>query len=115
MEADSKVIPFVPRTVKKIVTNIEILEPQPIEETENLKPLEYSTMTGFQVISAKDFIQSHPDAARAMFNSARDQYNMAIEAMGFLEQAFEEESHTAEIIDARDPEMWKNKTKNKED
>ncbi len=120
MESESNVIPFVLRAARQ-------------------------TVDGYQVISPKELIQSHPGAARALFDSAKESYHMAMQTLGFLEDALKEitgptscanddpkaasfydvedinllnnywadfsESHTAEIIDAKDPEVWKSKNK----
>lgn len=102
MDSESKVIPF-PK-----------IELKNLEFTENLDPLEYSSIPGFQRFSPQEIVKNNPEIARAFFESAQEQYNIAIQNMGFLEELLENQYHTAEIIDAKDPAIWKNKANNKE-
>lgn len=127
MDSESNVIPFVLRTDRQIA------------DPSKLVP----ELIGYEVISPKELIHSHPGAAMALFDSARESYHMAMQTLGFLEEGFKEysastvcanedskadgsygaedinkyftdfsEPHTAEIIDAKDPAIWKNKTNN---
>ena len=57
------------------------------------------SLVEYKILSPEEFLKIHPEIA---------------EAMGCLDQDIDEEPHTAEIIDAKDPEIWKKKTNNKE-
>lgn len=117
MDSKSNVIPFVLRADRQTTEHSKLVP----------------ELIGYEVISPQELIQNHPGAARALFDSAKESYHMAMQTMGFLEEALKDgsgsascanedsldkyftdfsELHTAEIIDAKNPEVWKNKVKN---
>ena len=75
-----------------------------------LPALEYSSLSGLQIISHEELIKNYPEAAKALFKCAKEQYQIAAETLDFLlEGVCDFEPHVADIIDARDPEFWKSK------
>lgn len=105
MDPKSNVIPLFKKDLYDLTLfkNDQDTDLSTIEKTEH----------GWQVISPQDLVTRHPEAARIMFDLAREQYHSAVETMGMLENAMGIEPHVADVIDARDPEIWKNKTNNK--
>lgn len=107
MDSESNVIPLFKKDLLSLThnedpmfKNDQDIELSTIEKTEH----------GWHVISPQELVKRHPEAAKIMFDLAREQYHSAVETMGMLEDALGMEPHIADIIDARDPEIWKKKT-----